>query len=224
MHTHASRKAPCGARPPFGRQQPVDQHSLPQDHQPQGHTVRSTHTRACPWSGLGPACPPCSPSFARKLPTNRAPTTCMHAAAGRSHCSICGMQVQHQVCMHGMTHAHEGKAHHPSTPVAPTPPSCWAAPKVRQAAAGPAACACTSWLGPVPCGPLASAASPLYGTCSSACTRSLHTSSTSSMPMLNRMRFSLMPISARFSGPKPQYDCTAGISMRLSTPPSEGAM
>ncbi|PNH10729.1 hypothetical protein TSOC_002498 [Tetrabaena socialis] len=62
------------------------------------------------------------------------------------------------------------------------------------------------------------------GTNSSACTRSAHTSSTSSMPMLKRIRFSLMPISARRSGPKAQYDCTAGISIKLSTPPSEGAM
>ena len=64
----------------------------------------------------------------------------------------------------------------------------------------------------------------IYLTWSRACERSAHMSSTFSTPMLNRIRFSLMPISARLAGPKLQYDCTAGISIRLSTPPRDGAM
>ena len=61
-------------------------------------------------------------------------------------------------------------------------------------------------------------------TVSKACSKSAHTSSKPSTPVLYRTRLSLIPSSARFSGPWSQYDTTVGCSMRDSTPPKDGAM
>lgn len=65
---------------------------------------------------------------------------------------------------------------------------------------------------------------PPHHTAARACSRSLQMSSRLSTPQLKRTRLSLMPYSARFSGPWSQYEMTVGCSIRLSQPPREGAM